>query len=39
MRVMLNYIFVNTDMFANDDGEVLGDDDPQIFQMRFQYHF
>ncbi len=39
MRVMANYIFVDTDIFANDDGQALGDDSPEIIQMRFQYDF
>ncbi len=39
MRVMVNYIFVDTDIFANDNGLAQGNDSPQIVQMRFQYDF
>ncbi|MCZ6718104.1 MAG: OprO/OprP family phosphate-selective porin [Gammaproteobacteria bacterium] len=39
MRVMANYIYVDTDIFANDDGKVRGDDSPHIIQLRFQYDF
>jgi phosphate-selective porin OprO/OprP len=36
-RFMLNYIIVDNDWFANADGTLIGDDDPQILQFRFQY--
>ena len=36
-RMMLNYIFVDNDLFANADGTLKGNDDPQILQFRFQY--
>ncbi|MEE8263845.1 MAG: porin, partial [Gammaproteobacteria bacterium] len=39
MRVLANYIFVDTDIFANDNGLAQGNDSPQIVQMRFQYDF
>jgi len=38
-RVMLNYIIVNNDLNANDDGDVTGNDDPRLFQARLQLHF
>jgi phosphate-selective porin OprO/OprP len=37
MRLMVNYIFVDNDIFANADRTVEGNDDPQILQFRFQY--
>jgi phosphate-selective porin OprO/OprP len=36
-RMMLNYIIVDNDFFANADGTLKGNDDPQILQFRFQY--
>lgn len=39
LRVMFNYIHVNTDAFANDNGSVEGNDSPNILQMRFQANF
>jgi phosphate-selective porin OprO/OprP len=36
-RMMLNYIFVDNDLFANADGTLKGNDDPHILQFRFQY--
>ena len=36
VRLMVNYIMVNNDEDSNDKGDVLGNDDPHIFQMRFQ---
>lgn len=35
-RIMLNYIFVDTDANADDNGAVQGNDNPHILQMRFQ---
>ena len=35
-RIMANYIFVFTDADADDNGTVMGDDEPQIVQVRFQ---
>ena len=39
LRVMFNYIHVNTDENANDDGSVEGNDSPHVVQMRFQANF
>ena len=39
LRVMFNYIYVNTDANANDDGSVEGNDSPHVLQMRFQANF
>ena len=39
VRLMVNYIFVWADDDANDDGLVLGGDNPQILQARLQVHF
>ena len=37
MRLMINYIIVDNDIFANADGTLKGNDDPRILQFRFQY--
>jgi phosphate-selective porin OprO/OprP len=39
IRAMANYIFVNNDENADADGTLAGDDNPRIFQMRFQAAF
>ena len=39
VRVMANYISVDNDVFADDDGDVIGNDDPNIFQTRLQLDF
>ncbi len=39
VRLMVNYIFVWADDDANDDGAVLGGDNPQILQARLQVYF
>ncbi len=39
LRIMLNYIHVNVDRFANDNGTVIGNDSPHILQLRCQGHF
>jgi len=39
MRVMANYIMVDNDQYANANGSAIGNDDPNIFQMRFQVDF
>lgn len=39
LRLMFNYIFVMTDLNANDDGTVTGNNTPHIIQMRLQAHF
>ena len=36
-RLMLNYIIVDNDRFADADGTLEGNDDPHILQFRFQY--
>jgi phosphate-selective porin OprO/OprP len=37
VRLMANYILVFTDDNANDNGAVMGSDNPQIFQLRLQF--
>jgi len=39
IRFMANYIMVDNDELADDDGDVQGDDDPKIFQLRAQLDF
>ncbi len=39
IRLTFNYILVNNDIHANDDGDVIGNDDPRIIQTRLQLHF
>ena len=39
MRVMANYIMINNDVNADDDGDVIGNDDPGAFQLRLQGEF
>jgi len=39
VRLTANYIIVDNDQNANADGNVLGNDDPTIFQMRMQMEF
>jgi phosphate-selective porin OprO and OprP len=39
VRMMANYVFTDHDIFADGDGEFLGDDDFGVFQFRLQYHF
>ena len=39
IRVMANYILVDNDIYADDAGDVTGNDDPDIFQMRLQVDF
>ena len=39
IRLMANYIRVNNDEYANADGELSGNDNPDIFQMRMQMDF
>ncbi|WP_300675166.1 porin [Desulfoluna sp.] len=38
-RLMANYILVNNDKHADADGDLAGNDDPKIFQARFQIDF
>ena len=39
MRLMTNYILVDNNLNADDDGDVSGDDDLGIFQLRMQADF
>ena len=39
LRVMANYSFVNNDINANSKGSLIGNDNPELFQMRMQAHF
>lgn len=39
IRLITNYIFVDNDKYANDSGDVLEEDDINIFQVRFQVEF
>jgi len=39
LRIMTNYILVNNDVNAIDNGDVVGDDDPRILQVRMQADF
>lgn len=39
LRLMANYIRVDNDSNADDDGDVSGNDDPNIVQMRMQADF
>jgi len=39
LRFMLNYIMVDNDQFADADGDVIGNDDVNILQMRTQLDF
>jgi phosphate-selective porin OprO/OprP len=39
VRVMANYIFVWADDDADDNGKVIGGDNPQILQTRLQFQF
>lgn len=38
-RLMINYIAIDNDDDANADGDLNGNDDPKIFQSRFQIDF
>lgn len=38
-RFMLNYVMVDNDINADDDGDVQGDDDPGVLQFRAQIDF
>lgn len=38
-RLMANYIFIDNDDDADADGDLIGNDDPQIFQTRIQLDF
>ncbi len=39
LRVMANYIHVDNDEYADADGDVAGNDDPNLFLMRMQMDF
>ncbi len=39
IRVMANYLLINNDAYANDRGNLLGNDDPGIFHARLQINF
>lgn len=39
IRIMTNYIMVDTDTNANDAGSVIGNDQPNILQLRMQVNF
>ncbi len=39
VRLMANYILVNNNINADDNGDVFGNDDPALFQTRFQIDF
>ncbi len=39
LRFMANYIIVDNDAAADDAGDLAGDDDPSIFQLRAQLDF
>ena len=39
IRLMFNYLWIDNDEFADDNGDVLGSDEPNVLQMRLQLHF
>jgi phosphate-selective porin OprO/OprP len=39
VRFMTNYVFANNDEYADDDGDLIGNDDINIFQIRMQISF
>jgi phosphate-selective porin OprO and OprP len=39
LRVMANYVLVSNDQNADGNGTLIGNDHPQIFQMRVQWKF
>ncbi len=39
LRMMMNYVRVDNDDFADDDGDAQGDDNPDILQLRAQIDF
>lgn len=39
LRLMLNYSYIMTNTNANDNGTVIGNDNPHIIQMRLQANF
>ena len=38
-RVMANYVLVDNDEDADENGGLIGNDDPSVFQVRVQAHF
>jgi len=39
IRFMFNYVHVDNDEYADADGDVIGNDDPDIYQLRMQANF
>ena len=39
VRAMANYVIIDNDDDADDDGDVEGNDDPKAFQLRLQADF
>jgi len=39
LRIMANYVIVVNDQYADGNGSLAGNDNPHIFQMRFQWKF
>lgn len=39
LRIMANYVLVFNDEYADGNGTLIGNDNPQIFQMRLQWKF
>jgi phosphate-selective porin OprO and OprP len=39
LRIMANYLLVLNDQYADGNGTLIGNDNPQIFQMRLQWKF
>jgi phosphate-selective porin OprO/OprP len=39
LRIMANYLLVLNDQYADGNGTLIGNDNPQIFQIRLQWKF
>lgn len=39
LRIMANYILIFNDEYADGNGTLIGEDSPQVFQMRVQWKF
>lgn len=39
LRIMANYVMVFNDQYADGNGSLVGNDNPHIFEMRFQWKF
>ncbi len=39
LRVMANYVLIFNDQYADGNGTLIGNDNPHIFQFRFQWKF